>query len=158
MAQTTIASNQKAGTDQRIAKKWGATLTSAGWTALPNVIFQRQRALGLSTLDINILLQLTAYWWESSNLPHPSKTTIANAIGVTPRTIQKRIAEMEKAGFIKRVARKSERTGSATNLYDFSGLISSCEPFAQEELNEIESKKLAKTAKFNRKRPQLSVV
>jgi hypothetical protein len=36
-------------------KKWTPTLMKAGWTVLPNVIFERQQALGLDALDINIL-------------------------------------------------------------------------------------------------------
>lgn len=34
----------------------------AGWTALPNVIFERQRALGLDAIDVNIILHIASYW------------------------------------------------------------------------------------------------
>lgn len=30
---------------RKIGRRWGAELTAAGWTAIPNVIFQRQKAL-----------------------------------------------------------------------------------------------------------------
>jgi hypothetical protein len=36
-------------------KKWTPTLMKAGWTALPNVLFERQQALGLDAIDINII-------------------------------------------------------------------------------------------------------
>ena len=106
----------------------------------------------------HIILQLLAYWWEPGNLPHPSKATIAAAIGVNPRTVQKRIAAMETAKFIKRIERRTTRSGSATNLYDFSGLIAAAQPFAKEELQEIEQRKKDKAAKLERKRPRLAVV
>jgi predicted transcriptional regulator len=144
--------------DRKIANKWGSALARSGWTAIPNVLFQRQKALGLTPLDVNIILQLVAYWWEPENLPHPSKNTIAARIDVTPRTVQKRIAAMETAGFIKRIPRKLSHNGSSTNLYDFSGLIAAAQPFAQEELQEIEQKKKSKAAKLERKRPLLAVV
>jgi len=39
----------------KLEAKWSEPLIEAGYTVVPNVIFQRQRALGLSPLDINIL-------------------------------------------------------------------------------------------------------
>ena len=71
-------------------KKWTPTLMKAGWTVLPNVLFERQQALGLDPLDINIILHIASYWWSESGKPHPSKVTIAKAIGVTPRSVQRR--------------------------------------------------------------------
>lgn len=145
-------------TNRAIAKRWGSALVNAGWAAIPNVIVRRQKALGLTPLDINIILQLLTYWWEPGNLPRPSKNTIAAAIGVDPRTVQRRIAAMEKAKFIKRVARSSKSNGSNPNLYDFSGLITAAEPFAIEELQEISQRKKASAEKLTRKRPRLAVV
>lgn len=58
---------------QENQKKWGLDLMKAGWTLLPNTIFMRQRALGLDSVDINILLVLLSYWWQADNLPFPSK-------------------------------------------------------------------------------------
>lgn len=77
-------------------KKWTPTLMKAGWTVLPNVLFERQQALGLDPLDINILLHIASYWWSEGSKPHPSKTTIAKAIGIEPRSVQRRIAALEK--------------------------------------------------------------
>jgi DNA-binding transcriptional regulator YhcF (GntR family) len=154
----TTAPLKATGTDRKIEQKWGTALTTTGWTAIPNVIVQRQKALGLTPLDINIILQLLAYWWEPAGLPHPSKAKIAASIGVLPRTVQKRIAAMEAAGFIKRHERRTTRNGSSTNLYDFSGLIKAAQPFAREEQAEIAKRKLDKAAKLLRKRPVLAVV
>jgi len=64
------------------AQKWTKPLMDAGWTVMPTVIFERQKALGLDALDVNILLHLAGYWWTPDNKPHPSKRTIAAAIGV----------------------------------------------------------------------------
>ncbi|MEJ8852863.1 hypothetical protein [Variovorax rhizosphaerae] len=58
-------------TDRKIEQKWGTALAASGWTGIPNVLFQRQRALGLTSLDVNIILQLAAYWWEPGQ-PAPS--------------------------------------------------------------------------------------
>lgn len=50
---------------QENEKKWGPDLMKAGWTVLPNMIFMRQRALGLDSMDINILLILLSHWWTA---------------------------------------------------------------------------------------------
>lgn len=89
-------------------KKWGASLLNAGWTILPNTIFMKQRALGLDSMDINILLILVSHWWYADSLPFPSKKTIAEAIGCDSSTVRRRIQKMEVAGFIKRIERRYE--------------------------------------------------
>jgi hypothetical protein len=44
---------------------------------LPSIILDKQPALGISSLDLNILLQLAKYWWKKDDLPYPSKETLA---------------------------------------------------------------------------------
>src|SRR6516165_65006 len=114
-------------------KKWTPTLWRAGWTALPNVIFERQRALGLDALDINIVLHLASRWWRKGSNPFPSKVTIAKAINVDPRTIQRHIARLEKAKLIRREQRRT-KDGSKTNIYHLDGLIKEATPFAEEKI------------------------
>lgn len=140
-------------------KKWGKPLMEAGWTLLPNTIIVRQRALGLTSTDINILLHLVAYWWKATDLPHPSKATLAKSIGVTPRTVQRRIAAMEQAGFIQRVRRQSPHRGTQTNRYDFTGLIEAATPYAKEQLAERAAKAKEQAVRAGRKgRPNLRLV
>ena len=74
-------------------KKWSKPLMDAGWTALPSVIVENQRQLDLSPLDMNIILYLASKWWKAEGKPYPSKSTMAKAMGVHPRTIQKHIAQ-----------------------------------------------------------------
>ena len=83
-------------------KKWIKPLMEAGWTCIPSVIIERQRALGLDAIDINILMHLATHWWTEDNKPYPSKVTIATALDITSRTVQRRIAAMERDGFIRR--------------------------------------------------------
>ncbi len=44
-------------------KKWTPALMKAGWTVIPSVILERQKALGLDPVDVNILLQLARNCW-----------------------------------------------------------------------------------------------
>ena len=113
-------------------KKWTKTLMDAGWTAMPSVIIERQKAFGLDPIDVNILLHLACHWWYATDLPFPSKQTMADAMRTSARTVQRRIAKMEHDGLIKRVERHHPKYGRQSNCYDFAGLIKEATPYAEE--------------------------
>jgi DNA-binding transcriptional regulator YhcF (GntR family) len=140
-------------------QKWTKALMDAGWTCIPSVIIERQQVLGLDPLDINILMHLAAHWWTADNKPYPSKVTIATAVGVTPRTVQRRIASMEAAGFIRREERRIAGKGSNTNRYHLDGLIKAAQPYAKEKLQERADREEARKGAAARKgKPRLRVV
>ena len=140
-------------------EKWTKELMAAGWTVLPNVIFERQAVLGLDAIDINILLHLASYWWKPGDKPHPSKVTIAAAIGIDPRTVQRRIARMEKDGYVRREERRIKGIGSRPNIYHLEGLIEKATPYALEKVQERAAKEAEKKARAARKgRPRLQLV
>jgi hypothetical protein len=134
-------------------KKWSPTLMKAGWTVIPSVILERQQALGLDALDINILLHLAKYWWYSDNPPRPSKQAIAECIGVDKSTIRRRIASMEKGGLISRQPRFDKKYGQQPNSYLFDGLIKSAQPFAEESIEARGQQKVEAAKRRTRKRP-----
>ncbi len=144
---------------QENQKKWGVDLMKAGWTLLPNTIFMRQRALGLDSVDINILMVLLSHWWQADNLPYPSKKTIAEAIGCDESTIRRRIKKLEAGKLIKRIIRPVEKDRNKTNQYDFSGLIKAATPYAQEEVQARETNREERASRIKRKgKPRLKVV
>lgn len=143
---------------RRNEKKWTAPLMDAGWTVLPSIILERQRALGLDAVDVNILLHLARHWWHADTLPHPSKRTIAECMDIDVSTVRKRIAALESSGFIRRRPRFDPRYGQTSNEYDFSGLIESATPYALEALEERRARQRESAAKRTRKRPLLRVV
>lgn len=139
-------------------EKWSPLLMEAGWNALPSIIIEKQEALGLDPLDMNIILHLSNYWWTADNLPHPSVGTIAKALGVQPRTVQKRIKALEALGFVIRIERREGQFGSQTNLYDFSGLIKKAAPYAQEKLAARAKREQEEQNRISRKKPKFTVV
>jgi len=139
-------------------KKWTKPLMEAGWTAMPSVIIENQRQLGLEPLDLNIVVYLASKWWTAEGKPYPSKSTMAKAMNVHPRTIQKHIASLEAAGYIRREERRTE-AGSRTNIYHLDGLIKAAKPFADEKLAEIQEKTAIRKLRQNRRgAPKLRVV
>lgn len=140
-----------------IEQRWSKPLAKAGWTALPNIILDKQKALGLKPVDVNILLQIAKHWWQAESAPFPSIDTIAGAIGLTPRSVQRRITQMEKAKLIERHVRRYARGGQKSNAYTFKGLIERCTPFAEEAIAAREKRKNGERARVKRTVP-LSVV
>ena len=143
---------------RRNEAKWSKPLMAAGWNAIPSIIIEKQEALGLDAIDMNIIVHLSNYWWTADNLPRPSVATIAKAIGVKPRTVQKRIAALQALGLIDRIERRETRFGSQTNLYAFGGLIRAALPFAKEKIAERAKREAEEKARLARKKPKLSLV
>jgi DNA-binding MarR family transcriptional regulator len=149
MATTTKKDQGGAETVKVNVKKWGPTLIEAGWTLVPNTLIERQKKLGLDPLDLNILLHLMSHWWEPGNKPRPSKKSIAVAVGRDPRTVQRRIARLEKEGLLTRERRFGDSKGTQTNRYHLDGLIQAATPLAAETLEERKAKK-EKTGRMRR--------
>ena len=128
--------NEETAIEQQTAneQKWSKDLMQLGWTAVPNFILENQREFGLDSLDLNIILHIIRHWWTRDNKPWPSKRTIADAIGIEPRTAQRRIAKMEAAGLIRREERRIRGRGSRSNRYHFDGLIAEAQLLAVEKL------------------------
>ena len=147
-----------AETLRRNEAKWTKPLMEAGWNAIPSIIIEKQEALGLDAIDMNIIVHLSNYWWRADTLPYPSVATIAKAIGIKPRTVQKHVANLQALNLLSRTERRKTRYGSDTNLYGFDGLISSVLPFAQEKIAERARKAQAEKDRLARKKPKLTVV
>jgi predicted transcriptional regulator len=159
MSKNIIAKTATQETLKENEKKWTKPLMDAGWTVIPSIIIERQKALGLDSIDMNIIVHLASRWWTADGKPYPSKGTIAEAIGVEPRTVQRHIARLESAGLVRREQRRTKGQGSRTNVYHLDGLIREAKPFAIEKLKERQSKAEARKQLAAKKgRPKLSVV
>lgn len=140
--------------DKAIVDRWGKDLTAAGWTAIPNVLFEYSQELGLKSHHIVIILHLAGYWWRKGNDPFPSKATLARKIGVDSRTVQRAIAELEHKGYIERNQRFASSGGNLSNSYSFDGLIKEARTYAKQMIVERGAKAVATT----RKKPATSRV
>lgn len=122
--------------------KWGKeTLEVDGWTAIPNILLERQQALSIDAVKLNILLVLLKHWWEKPKMPYPSKATIGEIVGREKSTVQKHIKQMEAQGLLKREKRFQSAGGQTSNLYDLSGLIVKLKKLAKEELKARKERK-----------------
>lgn len=119
-------------------KKWGHAL-DAGFQLLPNVLLLEMRTLKLQPLDVLIILNITLHWWEASSLPYPKPLSIAERLGVSTRTIERRLQALEKRGFIRRLPVESSRWGRSVRRIDMSGFVQELAKLAPETLNKRSS-------------------
>jgi len=125
-----------------LEKKWGREVIEVdGWTAIPNILLERQQALKIDAIKLNILLVLLKHWWEKPKMPYPSKATIGDIVGRDKSTIQKHIKQMEDDGLLQRKERYQSAGGQTSNEYDLSGLISRLKGLAKDEKKERDKRK-----------------
>lgn len=133
----TKAQNEQTKALKSLESKWGkSTLEVDGWTAIPNILLERQQVLGIDAVKLNILLVLLKHWWEKSNMPFPSRAKIGDIVGRDKSTVQRHIREMEERGLLKRNERYQKAGGQTSNEYDLNGLIANLQALAKKELNE----------------------
>lgn len=115
----------KAKPDTRKAseKKFGKPVMDLGFCIVPSLLMQAQARLGINAVQFNIVMQLADIWWSSERKPWPSKKYLADRMGLSPRQIQRQIAELETAGLVVRISRTLPSKGKTSNEYDLSGLV-----------------------------------
>lgn len=113
-------------------KKWGESL-DAGFQIIPDVLFRCQKILGLHPLDVVILLNITTHWWGKDDLPHPRPSVIARRMGVTTRTVERRLSRLQNDGFLVRL-HSARKKGRAVRRFDLSGLVEKLKGVSTENL------------------------
>ena len=113
-----------------ITEKWGDA-AQVGFSQIPDTLLKAQYVLGISPLELNILLNLISYWWKAKDQPFPSSSSIARRIGIQPRTVQKAIKGMSDRGIIGRAPISGK--GAGRSKYDLSPLVNSVETLARRD-------------------------
>ena len=117
-AKATKSANLKAS-----HKKWGKQVIDQGFCIIPSILFRAQERIGIDPNQLNVLLQICDYWWDHKRRPYISKETIAKRVGLSARSVQRHMAELEKAGLLRRVERRATNGGRQANEFDLSGLV-----------------------------------
>jgi hypothetical protein len=63
--------------ETKAREKWGKAIDFGGYQMVPNILVRTQRHLGLSPIDVVVLLNLNLHWWERDLLPWPPAAIIA---------------------------------------------------------------------------------
>jgi len=136
----------KAKTTRASADKWGPKVMELGFCVLPSLIFRAQRRLGLNPTQLAVLLQLADFWWDAARKPFPKKVDLADRLGLSDRQVQRHIADLESAGFLRRIERTASHRGKISNEYDLTGFVEklkALEPEFREVAEEAKARKKA---------------
>jgi predicted transcriptional regulator len=134
-------SREKITSDQQTDKKWGKPVMKLGFCIIPSILLRAQQRLGLNPTQLAVLLQLVDFWWSQEKKPFPSKQALSDRLGLSPRQIQRYIAELETAGFVKRIERHAANRGKISNEYDLSGLVEKLQKLEPEITAAVEDKR-----------------
>ena len=104
-------------------KKWGKNVMALGFCVVPSLLLRAQQRLGLNPTQLAVLMQLCEFWWNSDRKPYPGKKILGQRLSLSPRQVQRYIAELEQAGLVQRIERRAGHGGKLTNTYDLSGLV-----------------------------------
>lgn len=141
---------RKRPSDRSSEQKWGRDVMKLGFCIVPSLLLRAQRRLGLNPTQLAVLLQLCDHWWDAERKPYPSKKLLAERLGLSPRQVQRHVADLECNGLVTRVERRGPHGGKLSNIYDLSGLVGrlkSLEP----DFRDVEER--FKTARSNVAKP-----
>jgi DNA-binding MarR family transcriptional regulator len=127
-------------------RKWGKKVMELGFCIIPSLLLRGQQRLGLNATQLAVLMHLADYWWDLERKPYPTKKTLGERLNIKPRRVQQIIAELEKAGFLRREKRANHYRGQLSNAYDLSGLV------AKLRALEPDFRKAEETAREGRRR------
>jgi DNA replication protein DnaD len=103
-----------------VVAKWG-NAANAGFQFVPDVLLKNQSELGLTALELVVLINLTMHWWYADQRPFPRSTTIAERMGVDVRTVQRALKRLAGLDLIQRVTVQTDN-GEGT-VIDLDGLV-----------------------------------
>ncbi|MER9216464.1 helix-turn-helix domain-containing protein [Mesorhizobium sp. M0663] len=133
-------------TNKASADKWGQQVIELGFCLVPSLLLRAQQRIGLNPTQLAVLLQLCDFWWDKERKPFPSKETLAQRLSLSERQVQRYIAELEQAGLVQRIERRSSNGGKLSNTYDLSGLVKRLQELEPEFREIEESAKAARKA------------
>ena len=136
----------KAKARRSSADKWSAPVMMLGFCILPSLVFRAQKRLGLNPTQLAVLLQLADYWWDAGRKPFPKKADLAERLSLSERQVQRHIADLELAGFVRRIERVASHRGKISNEYDLSGLVEKLKALEPEFRQAAEDTKARKKA------------
>jgi hypothetical protein len=80
-------------------EKWGAAALG-GFQTVSDLLLKHQNALKITSAEMVVLLNVLMHWWYRDQMPFPRPTTISRRMGVTVRTVQRSLLNMQAAGLL----------------------------------------------------------
>lgn len=97
--------------------RWSSDLEVLGYTSVPNCLITCQVQLGITSSELNVLLQVLSFKYDT-RMPFPSLGSMAKQSGLAVGTIRRNLRSLENKGLISRITREG-----LTNCFDVTPLI-----------------------------------
>lgn len=117
-----------------IRARWRGAVThgETGFTAVPDILIRSQNRLGLTSMEVVVLLNLLMHWWRPEDWPYPRMSVIGHRIGTSRRTVERAVQSLEEKGLVRRLRTEALSDGPTIRRFDLSGLIKTLQGLAEE--------------------------
>lgn len=136
------ASGKSSGDEPRqgFKARWGEKLEPLGFCPVSSFFLKNYSTLlgpnsGLSPADAMLVIHILDHKWDDKD-PFPTVKSLAAKMGVTPRSVRKRLQVLESLELIQRIPALS----GGPNRYRFTGLIERLERLMAEEMDATDAK------------------
>jgi predicted transcriptional regulator len=135
------------------SEKWGSTTSRLGFAPFPTALIFAQDELKLSPTEMNVLLNLLVHWWSAEQYPYPSQRAIAFRMGVSTRTVQRTLAELEsKSLIIRNKTSMNNKKYKGRSVYNLEPLVKTLDTLSPRLID-----RLSNEEKLNRKQNLIQV-
>jgi len=100
-----------------------------GFSPVPHLLLLHQKALGLTSAELNVYLHVFMHWYDAGRFPYPHTGTIAQRMGTTKRNVQRLINSLAKKGMLDKIPGMRRRD---PKHYDVRPLLLKLQPKAKE--------------------------
>lgn len=96
---------------------WGGT-AKRGWTPVARIFLRNYTAMGISSDEAMLVIQILDFAWGKNHMPFPKVETLASFMGLHAKTVRTYIKNLRDKGFLQTRLRNGR-----SNEYDFSPLF-----------------------------------
>jgi hypothetical protein len=113
------------------------------FTAVPNLVMLLYSELGISSLEMMLVLHVWVYWYDHQSSMHPALSTIAERMGMTRRQLCTHVKHLkekkykdpdfESQPYLQVHERYASQGGQLSNQYDFTGFLDAVKYLARKK-------------------------
>lgn len=105
---------------------WSQRIALSRFVQLPKLLFLHQGDLGITSSELNVLLDILYFKWTSEH-PFVTYGTLGRMSGMSEQTVRNNVTRLKEKGYLKKI----DRGGNRPKAYDLTPLIKMLESFPQ---------------------------
>lgn len=105
---------------------WSKRIAQSHFIQLPKLLLLHQADLGITSSELNVLLDILYFKWTSEH-PFVTYGTLGKMSGMSEQTVRNNITRLKEKGYLKKI----DRGGNRPKAYDITPLIEKLESYPQ---------------------------